>query len=69
MENVGLTGGSFNMEAVNSLGSVRVAVTASEITSAIALIPEPTSGSLLVFGILSLALVSRFRRKTGVLTV
>jgi hypothetical protein len=69
MENVGLTGGSFNMEAVNSLGSVRVADPANEVNSAIALIPEPTSGSLLVFGILSLALVSRFRKKTGVVTV
>jgi hypothetical protein len=70
MENLGQTGGVLNMEAVNSsLGSVRVADSVNGITSAIALIPEPTSGSLLVFGILSLALVSRFRKKTGVLTV
>jgi hypothetical protein len=70
MENFGRTGGVLNMEAVNSsLGSVRVADSVNGITSAIALIPEPTSGSLLVFGILSLALVSRFRKKTGVVTV
>lgn len=70
MENMGLTGGVLNMVAVNSgLGSVRVGDPANQINSAIALIPEPTSGSLLVFGILSLALVSRFRKKTGVLTV
>lgn len=70
MENLGQTGGVLNMVAVNSsLGSVRVADLATGVTSAIALIPEPTSGSLLVFGILSLALISRFRKKTGVLTV
>ena len=70
MENMGLTGGVLNMVAVNSsLGSVRVADPANEVNSAIALIPEPTSGSLLVFGILSLAVVSRFRKKTGVVTV
>jgi len=70
LENMGSTGGVLNMVAVNSgLGSVRVADIATGATSAIALIPEPTSGSLLVFGILSLALVSRFRKKTGVVTV
>jgi hypothetical protein len=70
MENLGQTGGVLNMVAVNSsLGSVRVADLATGVTSAIALVPEPTSGSLLVFGIFSLALVSRFRKKTGVVTV
>lgn len=74
LENIGSTGGVLNMEAVNSgLGSVRVAtgeiVSQNYVGSAISLIPEPTSGSLLVFGILSLALVSRFRRKTAGFTV
>ena len=69
MENIGSTGGTLNMEAVNSgLGSVRVqGGTYGEqdyVASAISLIPEPSSGSLLLLGAFSLAIVNRLGKST-----
>jgi len=69
MENIGSIGGTLNMEAVNSgLGSVRVqGGTYGEqdyVASAISLIPEPSSGSLLLLGAFSLAIVNRLGKST-----
>ena len=69
MENIGSTGGVLNMVAVNDgLGSVRVqGGTYGEqdyVASAISLIPEPSSGSLLLLGAFSLAIVNRLGKST-----
>ena len=69
MENIGSTGGVLNMVAVNDgLGSVRVQggeyATPSYVGSAISLIPEPSSGSLLLLGAFSLAIVNRLGKST-----
>ena len=69
MENIGSTGGVLNMVAVNGgLGSVRVqGGTYGEqdyVASAISLIPEPSSGSLLLLGAFSLAIVNRLGKST-----
>ena len=69
MENIGSTGGVLNMVAVNSgLGSVRVQGgnigEQDYVASAISLIPEPSSGSLLLLGAFSLAIVNRLGKST-----
>lgn len=57
MENAGLTGGLFNMQAVNSAtGAVGPAGIA--LTAGVAVIPEPSAGTLLVCG---LGLLMAFR--------
>lgn len=69
MENLDSTGGILNMEAVNiGLGSVRVQGGTfgqqDYVASAISLIPEPSSGSLLLLGAFSLAIVNRLGKST-----
>lgn len=71
MENIGGTGGVLNMVAVNDgLGSVRVQGGTfggqDYVASAISLIPEPSSGSLLLLGAFSLAIVNRLGKSTRI---
>ncbi|MDI9396992.1 MAG: hypothetical protein QM531_04235 [Candidatus Pacebacteria bacterium] len=71
MENIGSTGGVLNMVAVNDgLGSVRVqgGIYGEQdyVASAISLIPEPSSGSLLLLGAFSLAIVNRLGKSTRI---